>query len=165
MNRFLRHALSAMGYDALSLGELELERGARYVRALRDSVGIPVALANVRFRASGEPLGEPVRVRKGDLECAVVGLFGPDLAAWRAHDPTALASSLSPGELALFIDCGTEDGFKFHDQAQHLHEILDAAKIPHTFALVPGPHDFSLWKVRIRESLAFHADHFRRAGL
>ena len=92
-------------------------------------------------------------------------IFGGDLSAWRARDPSILAESISPGDLSIHIDCGMQDGFKFQDQALHLHDVLEARQVPHAFALVPGPHDFSLWKVRIRESLAFHADHFRRARL
>jgi hypothetical protein len=58
----------------------------------------------VRFRATGEPVGEPVRVRKGDVECAVVGLFGPELALGDStvaadfiiEDPLQAARALVP---------------------------------------------------------------------
>ena len=103
MNGFLRHALVAMGYDALSLGELELRRGERYVRALSDSTAIPLALANVRYRSTGQRVGEPVVVRnRGGISCAIFGLFAPELAAgdsvvaadFVVEDPVAVAREL-----------------------------------------------------------------------
>jgi S-formylglutathione hydrolase FrmB len=102
---------------------------------------------------------------RGAMREHMMKIFGGELAAWRARDPSQLAQSLAAGDLAMYIDCGTEDGFKFQDQALYLHEVLESRRVQHAFALVPGGHDFSLWKARIRESLAFHADHFRRAGL
>jgi S-formylglutathione hydrolase FrmB len=88
-------------------------------------------------------------------------VFGPDLDAWRAHDPAVMAEDLRPGSLALYIDCGTEDGFQLQDGAAHLSEILRERGVAHELFLVPGNHNFGLWRVRIRESLAFFARHFR----
>jgi hypothetical protein len=105
LNQYTRHAMAAMGYDAMSLGELELERGERYVRAILDSTAIPVTLANVRFRSSGELVGgEPVRVlRRGGTSCAVIGLIAPELVAdsilaadFTVEDPVAAARALVP---------------------------------------------------------------------
>jgi S-formylglutathione hydrolase FrmB len=56
-----------------------------------------------------EPIGGWVR-----------GLLGSDLATWRAHDPIALADSLTPGALALYLDCGTEDDYLLNNQAAYL---------------------------------------------
>lgn len=89
-------------------------------------------------------------------------VFGPDLANWRAHDPSVLAQKLKDGELALYLDCGTEDGFKFHDQASYLHEILAGRGVAHAFELTHGPHSFKLWTGRIGQSLAFEAAAFAK---
>jgi len=86
-------------------------------------------------------------------------VFGSNLDAWRAYDPSALAAGLKDGELALYVDCGTEDGFKFQDDARYLHDVLVARGVTHEFALVPGEHTFTLWRERIRESLTFQAKH------
>jgi len=99
-----------------------------------------------------EPLGAWVR-----------GIFGPDLASWQAHDPAALVATLAPGELALYLDCGTEDGFLLHDGAQYLHELLTAKHIDHAFFLGPGRHDFEFWRPRLPESLAFLVAHVAAA--
>lgn len=99
-----------------------------------------------------------------DLRDQALRVFGADVAVWRKHDPSVLAASLAPGKLAIYLDCGTEDGFQLADQASYLHEVLGKAKVAHTFELVPGDHSFSLWKQRIGKSLAFAAAEFRSAG-
>jgi S-formylglutathione hydrolase FrmB len=83
------------------------------------------------------------------------GIFGPELANWRAHDPTTLAAQLKDGELAIYLDCGTEDMFRFQDSGQHLHDVLTARGVAHEWYLGPGKHDFSFWGDRIDDSLAF----------
>jgi len=87
------------------------------------------------------------------------GLFGPDIAFWRAHDPASLAQQIAPGALAIYLDCGTEDDFRLNDSAAYLHDILLARKIDHAFYLGPGHHDFQFWAQRVPESLAFLRDH------
>ena len=102
----------------------------------------------------------------GDMEPFggyVRGIFGPDLAAWRDHDPATLATRLAPGQLALYLDCGTEDLFALHDGAQYLHDVLTARKLTHDWYLGPGRHDFSFWSQRIDDSLAFFARSLARA--
>jgi S-formylglutathione hydrolase FrmB len=98
--------------------------------------------------AAFEPIGGWVR-----------GLFGSDLAVWRAHDPIALVESLKPGELALYLDCGTEDDFLLNNQAAFLHDVLVSKHIDHAFYLGPGRHDFAFWGARENDSLAFLRDH------
>jgi S-formylglutathione hydrolase FrmB len=91
------------------------------------------------------------------------GIFGPDAANWQAHDPATLAASLNNGALALYLDCGTEDGFLLHDGAQYLHDVLTARGVEHEWYLGPGAHDFQFWAQRIDDSLAFHAKHLSPA--
>lgn len=88
----------------------------------------------------------------------VRGIFGPDVARWREHDPVTLAQSLAPGDLALYLDCGTEDGFELHHGAQYLHDTLRARGVDHVWYLGPGRHDFSFWAERIDDSLGFFAN-------
>jgi S-formylglutathione hydrolase FrmB len=84
-------------------------------------------------------------------------LFGKDIANWRAHDPAYLVKDLKPGELALYLDCGTEDMFKLDNGARYLHELLEQKKIAHTFFIGPGRHDFSFWTPRLPETFKFLA--------
>ena len=89
----------------------------------------------------------------------VRGLLGDDLANWRAHDPVTLASSLRDGQLALYLDCGTEDTFHFDDLAHDLHDTLEQHGIAHAFALVHGRHDGAFLKARLDDGLRFAAEH------
>jgi putative tributyrin esterase len=101
----------------------------------------------------------------GPIGVLVRRIFGADLANWRAHDPAALAARLTDGQLALYLDCGTEDDFALESPAAYLHDVLAARGIRHEFALVPGRHNFALWSERVKRSLAFHARQFHAAGL
>lgn len=103
---FILRAMGRMGYDAMTLGDLELARGADYVRAILDSTRVPVTLANATFAGSGEPVGEKFILKKvGGVTCGVIGLVGPDFGDGTAkladlgfaiEDPVAAAKRLVP---------------------------------------------------------------------
>ena len=85
----------------------------------------------------------------------VRGLFGPDPANWEGHDPVALGERLRPGDIALYLDAGTEDQLALNDGAQYLHDRLLGRNIAHQWYLGPGGHDFGFWRQRIDDSLGF----------
>jgi hypothetical protein len=107
-NRYLFRSLGAMSYDVITLGELELYRGAAAVQSILDSTRVPVALANARFAQGSKPLGERFVLRKvGDLTVGVIGLLGQDFGDGRAmtrfrdagfvvEDPFAAAAAIVP---------------------------------------------------------------------
>jgi S-formylglutathione hydrolase FrmB len=99
----------------------------------------------------------------GEIGTWVRGIFGDELATWQAHDPAALVGSLEPGKLALYLDCGTEDGFGLDAGASYLHDLLVARKIDHAFFLGPGGHDFAFWVPRLPESLKFLREHVAKS--
>ncbi|HET9624063.1 MAG TPA: alpha/beta hydrolase family protein [Kofleriaceae bacterium] len=86
-------------------------------------------------------------------------IFGPDLAAWRAHDVLELVAKLPPGKVALYFDCGTEDDFRLNDNLLYVHDTLTANHIDHAFFEGPGKHDFTFWTARLPESLKFLTAH------
>ena len=94
----------------------------------------------------------------------VRGLFGSDLANWKAHDPASLVAKLQPGQLALYLDAGTEDEFGLDAEAGYLHDLLDDRKIEHEFFIGPGHHSFDFWIPRLPKSLAFLRDHLAKAS-
>ncbi|MCX5746131.1 MAG: alpha/beta hydrolase-fold protein [Proteobacteria bacterium] len=98
----------------------------------------------------------------GPLGDWIRALLGPDLASWRAVDPATLATTLAPGTLALYLDCGTEDDLALNHGATYLHDVLTTRKIEHAFFLGPGGHDFGFWRARLPSSLAFLRDHLAR---
>lgn len=89
-------------------------------------------------------------------------VYGTELANWKSHDPATLAQSLKPGELALYLDCGTEDEFRLHNGMQHLHDILLSRKIDHAYYIGPGHHRAPFWKDRVDDSLRFFMKHLAR---
>ncbi|MEM9487655.1 MAG: alpha/beta hydrolase family protein [Myxococcota bacterium] len=88
-------------------------------------------------------------------------IFGEELDHWRSLDPTTLAAELSNGDLAIYIDCGTEDELRLQHGASYLNEILNKRGVEHEFTLLPGKHDADFWRDRIDDSLAFHMRHLR----
>ena len=98
----------------------------------------------------------------GPIGAWIQTIFGNDIASWKAHDVVELAGKLSPGKLALYFDCGTEDDFQLQDNLQYVHEALTARHIEHEYFLGPGKHDFAFWSARLPHSLAFLRDHTAR---
>lgn len=135
-------AVSHAGVDSLLYGgPRPYERGR--ARRLDD-----LAAWGREYESEIEGVGDHVR-----------GLLGPDIANWRAHDPVALAETLHDGQLALYLDCGTEDEFHFDDLAQDLHDTLERRGIHHAFALVPGGHDGGFLQDRLDDGMRFIAAH------
>jgi|GEM_PF-269855 len=89
-------------------------------------------------------------------------VFGTELSNWQKHDPAFLAQSLKPGELALYLDCGTEDEFRLHNGMQYLHELLLAHNIEHTYYIGHGHHRAPFWRDRVDDSLRFFKKHLAR---
>jgi S-formylglutathione hydrolase FrmB len=157
--------LSMGGYGALMLGMLHKDVFSSVashsgVAALLYTGPLPYAAGKA------ELADDPVVLTNnmGRFGAIFLGIFGAKIENWRAHDPAFLAKSLGNGELSIYIDCGTEDEFKLQHGASYLHEVLEAAKVEHSFTLLPGRHNAAFWGDRIDDSLAFHVRHFEKSG-
>ena len=64
--------------------------------------------------------------------------------------------SLQPGQLAIVIDCGTED--YFFEVNRQLHERMPYRHISHEYIVRPGGHTHDYW----REAVEYHMLFFRR---
>jgi 2',3'-cyclic-nucleotide 2'-phosphodiesterase (5'-nucleotidase family) len=105
-NAFILEAMGKMRYDAMTLGELEIDRGVDYVKSLLTTTPVPITLANVRFAADSTPVGEPYVIREVDgVTYGIIGLLGQDLGEGKAkfdelgfavEDPLAAAARLVP---------------------------------------------------------------------
>lgn len=105
-NWFILRTMNRMNYDAMTLGELELYRGADYVKALLDSTRVPVTLANVTFAANNKPVAEKFILKKvGGVTCGIIGLLGQDFGegkqeftkhGFAVSDPFAAARRIVP---------------------------------------------------------------------
>jgi S-formylglutathione hydrolase FrmB len=103
----------------------------------------------------------PVQVYNGanPMIGYVVSVFGTDQANWDAHDPAQLILKMTPGRPALYLDCGTEDDFKFQDPTHWIHDILTEHKIDHEYFEGPGGHNFGFWGPRELVSLKWLQEH------
>ncbi len=150
--------LSMGGFGALQLG---LRHKDLYAAAVSHS-GVDALLYRGPFpyEAGKVELIDQIPTEAGDMFVKWLKLlFGSDIGTWRAHDPATLVADLKPGELALYMDCGTEDVFRLNNGMQYLHDLLLAKNIDHTYFMGPGRHDFSFWTPRLPESLTFLAAH------
>jgi 2',3'-cyclic-nucleotide 2'-phosphodiesterase (5'-nucleotidase family) len=86
---FQFHAMEMLGYDAIGVGERELNFGVAKLKALAASSKVPVLSANLVDKASGKPAFMPyVVVKKGNLKVGVFSVMGPkiDLPAGAASE-------------------------------------------------------------------------------
>jgi 5'-nucleotidase / UDP-sugar diphosphatase len=105
-NWFILNAMGRMGYNAMTLGELELYRGADYVKSILDSTRVPVTLANVKFTNGNTPVAKDFIITKvKDVTYGIIGLVGSDFgegadkftsAGFTVEDPFAAAARLVP---------------------------------------------------------------------
>lgn len=105
-NWFILKAMDQMRYDAMTLGELELYRGTKYVQSILDTTKIPVTLANASITATKAPIGKPfVLTKTGDVTYGIIGLIGQDFGegkeklvelGFTVDDPFEVAAKLVP---------------------------------------------------------------------
>lgn len=82
---------------------------------------------------------------------------------WEKHTIINMIHLLSPNDLAITIDCGTDDFF--YSVNVRLHKELTYRNIPHTFITRPGAHDWHFWKTSIKYHLLFFAEYFNQNTL
>jgi S-formylglutathione hydrolase FrmB len=97
----------------------------------------------------------------GPIGVWIQNMLSSDIATWKAHDVVELAVKMPAGQVALYLDCGTEDEFNLQDNVQYVHEVLTARGVKHEYYLGPGKHNFAFWSERLPKSLAFLRDHTR----
>ena len=88
-----------------------------------------------------------------------LGKYEENPERWAAHTVMTQLDKLSPGELAIIIDCGTEDFF--HEVNEKLHCALLERKIPHDYISRPGAHNGRYWRNAILYQLLYFAEHFK----
>ncbi len=84
---------------------------------------------------------------------ARLGAYHEQPKAWDEHTVMELTHLVQPGNLQLFIDCGTADFF--FDVNNKLHEKLTYLNIPHHYLTLPGKHDWHYWSRSIVFQMAF----------
>jgi S-formylglutathione hydrolase FrmB len=72
---------------------------------------------------------------------------------WEKNTVINLLSMLTPGSLALSIECGTADFF--YGVNQKLHEELLYRNIPHDYTSRPGQHNWPYWENAVHYQFLF----------
>ena len=162
--------LAGMSMGGLGAFELAMRHPDEFAAAASHSGVVALLYAGPHPYGTGivTLITDPANwARSGDPQVNAIGvwvrgLFGPDIANWKAHDPSVLLQSLHPGQLALYLDCGTEDVFGLDAQAAYVDELLTSKKLEHVYFSGPGGHDFGFWVPREPKSLAFLRDHLAK---
>ncbi len=81
---------------------------------------------------------------------------------WEQNSVINLTHLLTPGSLALIIDCGIADFF--YPINQKLHEKLLLMNIPHDFISRPGEHSWSYWDNALQYQMLFMNNYFKEGN-
>ena len=128
---------------------------------------LSIALRNPgRFRSISAfaPIVAPMQVPWGRK--ALTAYLGPEEAAWRAYDATALIEDMDGASAArvppILIDQGNADQFLEEQLRPHLLEEACKAKgIDCTVQIGPGDHSYYTVSTHMPKHIAFHARHMR----
>ena len=90
----------------------------------------------------------------------LLGTIEDNPKAWDEHTVMTLADTISPGQIDIIFDAGTED---FVNQVNaDLHKKLVERKIPHEYISRPGEHSWDYWRNSIKYQLLFFNDRLHR---
>jgi S-formylglutathione hydrolase FrmB len=81
-----------------------------------------------------------------------------NVAHWEANNVFVLAKRNQPGlrKLAIYFNCGDQDGYGFDKGARALDRQLKQEGIPHEFHLYPGDHTLPYFLSHLGETMEFH---------
>lgn len=87
-----------------------------------------------------------------------------DPAHWRANQPFALAklNAAAITHVAIYFNCGQQDGYGFEEGASALDRQLTVEKIAHTTKLYPGEHSLTYFLSHMDEVMEFHSREFAK---
>ena len=78
--QFQFHAMEMLGYDAIGIGERELNFGVAKLKTLAAASKVPVISSNLMDKKTGKPAFTPyVIVKKGALKVGVFSVLGPKI--------------------------------------------------------------------------------------
>ncbi|WP_375486163.1 alpha/beta hydrolase [uncultured Jatrophihabitans sp.] len=93
-----------------------------------------------------------------DMADTVKELFGGSESAYDAHDPSLLLARHRYPHLAVWFECGNDDGTVLNDQsmlARLARRTVGAVKV----ATVPGGHTWKVWQESLRSTLPWFWTH------
>ena len=90
-----------------------------------------------------------------------LGRYEDNPTRWAEHTVMTQLNKITPGALAIIIDCGTHDFF--YEINENLHRALLKLNIPHDYLSRPGVHNARYWRNAILYQLLFFAEYFKSA--
>jgi S-formylglutathione hydrolase len=138
---------------------VDMARQAIFGHSMGGHGALTIALrdpAVYRSVSAFAPIASPMRCAWG--EKALAGYLGPDRAAWRAHDATALIED-GARVPAILVDQGDADAF-LHDQLKPelLRDACATAGIPLTLRMQQGyDHSYFFISTFMEDHLRWHA--------
>jgi S-formylglutathione hydrolase FrmB len=79
---------------------------------------------------------------------------------WEKNTVINMLHLLTPNNLSLIIDCGTEDFF--YEVNENLHKQLLYRNIPHDYLTRPGGHNWPYWTNAVQYQLLFMSNYFNK---
>ncbi|WKN41761.1 alpha/beta hydrolase [Tunicatimonas pelagia] len=92
-----------------------------------------------------------------------LGIYEQSPLRWDSLSVVNMIPDLSSNQLALIIDCGTDDFFFRINQ--QLHQTLLDHQIPHNYIVRPGAHNWDYWSNAVAYQLVYFANFFEENGL
>lgn len=71
------------------------------------------------------------------------------------RDPLLLAESCDLTQTMVWLDCGTEDDYKFYEGTEKLYNILKTKGVQAEYHAFPGKHEGAYWSAHLEEYLTF----------
>lgn len=91
----------------------------------------------------------------------VLGRYSEHPDRWEKNSVINMLYLITPKQLDLIIDCGSDDFFSIYNL--HLHEQLLERKIPHDYTSRPGAHTWEYWSNSIKYHALFFHNYFEKS--
>ncbi|KAI7258584.1 hypothetical protein KC345_g10526 [Hortaea werneckii] len=73
------------------------------------------------------------------------------------RDPLIFAKDMDLSSLAVYLDCGDEDSYRFYEGTEQLYKLLKSKGVAAEYHLEKGKHDGECWQSHMDEYLIFYA--------
>ena len=92
-----------------------------------------------------------------------LGPYEKNPLRWDSLSVVNMVNQIQPDNLAIMIDCGTDDFF--FEVNRDLHRRLLEADILHDYVERPGVHNWAYWDNAIKYQMLFFSEFFKEAAL
>jgi 2',3'-cyclic-nucleotide 2'-phosphodiesterase (5'-nucleotidase family) len=148
--------MNALGYDAMAVGNHDLDHGVNNLAAASKVAAFPLLAANIRSRDGGLLVGPGSTIlRRGGLRVGVIGLTTPSVVQLVSRETAARLTVQPPAEtadsLARLLDPRTDLLIVLSHCGLETDRLL-AQRLGPTVDLIVGGHSHDLLEVPEREN-------------